>query len=87
MPSEMDSHYIKFSVDGLLRGAYKERMDGYSVGIQNGFMCPNDVRKLEDLNPIDDPAGDKFYFNGNMLPIELAGRQYVDKEELEGNEE
>jgi len=50
--------------------------------IQNGFMCPNDVRKLEDLNPIENPAGDKFYFNGNMLPIELAGRQYVDEEEF-----
>ena len=86
MPSEQDSHYIKFCVDGLLRGAYKERMDGYSTGIQNGIFSPNEVRELEDMNPIDNPAADKVYFNGNMLPIELAGRQYVDKEEMEGNE-
>ena len=83
LPSEKADHYIKFNMDGLLRGAFKERMDGYSTGIQNGFLCPNDVRGLEDLNPIDDPSGDRFYFNGNMLPISLAGRQYVEKEEFD----
>jgi phage portal protein BeeE len=85
MPSEQDDFYVKFSVDGLLRGAYKERMDGYSTGIQNGIFSPNDVRELEDMNPIDSPAADKYYFNGNMLPIELAGAAYVNLEKIGGD--
>jgi len=64
--------FIRFNLDGLLRGDYETRMKGYSIGIQNGFLSPNDVRRLEDLNPISDPAGDKYFFNGNMLPIDLA---------------
>jgi len=58
-------------------------MDGYSTGIQNGFLSPNDVRTFEDLNPIDDPSGDKYYFNGNILPIDMAGLQYTSKQEKE----
>ncbi|GHV48690.1 hypothetical protein FACS189499_08620 [Clostridia bacterium] len=86
-PSEQSRIHVKFSVEGLLRGNYKSRMDGYAVGIQNGFMSPNDVRRLENLNLIPDPSGDKFYFNGNMLPIDMAGQQYVKKgEETNGTD-
>lgn len=70
---EKDTMFIKFNVDGLLRGAYKERMDGYSIGIQNGFMSPNDVRELEDMNPIEGDSGSKYYVNGNMVPLDKAG--------------
>lgn len=73
LPSEKSSVFIKFNLDGLLRGAYKERMDGYSIGIQNGFMSPDDVRALEDMNPIEGGFGSKYYINGNMLPLEKAG--------------
>jgi HK97 family phage portal protein len=79
LPSEKSDYYIKFNMDGLLRRTYKERMDGYSTGIQNGFLSPNDVRTFEDLNPIDDPSGDKYYFNGNILPIDMAGAAYLEK--------
>lgn len=76
LPSEKGSVFIKFAMDGLLRGSYKERMEGYSTGIQNGFLSPDDVRALEDMNPIPGGAGAKYYFNGNMLPIEQAGAAY-----------
>jgi HK97 family phage portal protein len=76
LPGEKRDLYVKFTMDGLLRGDYQSRMQGYSVGIQNGFMSPDDVRALEDLNPIPGGFGAKYYFNGNMLPIELAGQQY-----------
>jgi HK97 family phage portal protein len=68
LPGEKRGVFIKFNLDGLLRGSYKERMDGYAVGIQNGFFSINDVRALEDMNPA--PGGDIYRANGNMRSLE-----------------
>ncbi|WP_434064317.1 phage portal protein [Proteinivorax tanatarense] len=70
-PSEKNSYFIKLNVDGLLRGDYKSRMEGYSIGIQNGFLSPNDIRKLEDMDSIE--HGDIYAMNGNMLKLEDVG--------------
>jgi len=69
LPGEKRSVFIKFNLDGLLRGSYKERMDGYAVGIQNGFFSVNDVRGLEDQNPV--PFGNVYRANGNMRSLEF----------------
>lgn len=45
--------FIKFNVDGLLRGDYTTRVQGYSTGLQAGFYSVDDVRRLEDLTPVD----------------------------------
>jgi HK97 family phage portal protein len=61
-------YFIRFNVEGLLRGDYKSRMEGYSIGRQNGWMSANDIRRLENMNPI--PAadgGDVYLVNGNMV--------------------
>jgi HK97 family phage portal protein len=50
--------FLHFNVDGLLRGDYQTRIQGYSVGIQAGFYSTNDIRRLEDLPPVED--GDQF---------------------------
>ena len=55
LPSEA---FVKFNVDGLLRGDYTTRIQGYSIGLQAGFYSVNDVRRFEDLRPVDD--GDQF---------------------------
>ena len=74
---EKASYFFKFNVDGLLRGSYHERMQGYSVGIQNGFMCPNDVRELEDLDLIpEELGGNKYMVNGNMVDLKNVGAAY-----------
>lgn len=71
---ERGDYFIKFNVDGLLRGDYESRMRGYSVGIQNGFMSPNDVRALENLNLIpDEEGGNNYMVNGNMIKLKDAG--------------
>lgn len=74
--SEQDGFFIKFNLGGLLRGDYETRMKGYSIGIQNGFMSPNDCRRLEDYNLIPSPAGDRYMVNGNMIDIEDVGKQW-----------
>ena len=74
---EKARYFCKFNVDGLLRGSYHERMQGYSVGIQNGFMSPNDVRQLEDLDLIpDELGGNKYMVNGNMVDLSNVGAAY-----------
>lgn len=75
--SEKGRYFIKFNVEGLLRGDYASRMQGYSIGIQNGFLCPNDVRTLEDMNSIpDEEGGNTFMVNGSMTPLNMAGAAY-----------
>lgn len=74
LPGEKGDYFIKLNVDGLLRGDYKSRMEGYSIGLQNGFLSPNDVRALEDLNPISDEEGGNLYLvNGALCRLKDAG--------------
>jgi HK97 family phage portal protein len=50
--------FIRFNVDGLLRGDFATRMNGYSIGSQAGFLSVNDIRGFEDLQPVD--GGDVY---------------------------
>lgn len=71
---EKSKFYIKFNLEGLLRGDYQSRMNGYAIGRQNGWMSANDIRKLENLDKIPkEEGGDLYLINGNMLPLKNAG--------------
>ena len=73
-PGEKREYFIKFNVDGLLRGDYQSRMNGYAVGRQNGWMSSNDIRELENLNRIpEELGGDLYLVNGNMTKLADAG--------------
>lgn len=73
-PHEKPTLFVKFNLEGLLRGDYVSRMNGYAVARQNGWMSANDIRELENLDRIDPEAGGDLYLvNGNMLPLGLAG--------------
>lgn len=50
--------FIRFNLDGLLRADINSRMTAYSTGLQSGFLTINDVRRIEDLPPINDPSAD-----------------------------
>ena len=77
---EKKKYFIKFNVEGLLRGDYQSRMNGYATARQNGWMSTNDIRKLENLNKIPEKdGGDLYLVNGNMLPLNMAG-VYANKE-------
>ena len=72
--NEKGRYYVQFNIDGLMRGDYKSRMEGYAIARQNGWMSANDIRALENLNPISEEEGGNAYLvNGNMIPISLAG--------------
>ncbi|KRN88726.1 phage portal protein [Ligilactobacillus ceti] len=87
---EKQKYSIKFNVDGLLRGDYQSRMNGYAVGRQNGWMSANDIRALENLDMISkEDGGDLYLVNGNMLPLKNAGAfaNIEEKEKEDGKSE
>ena len=71
---EKSIYFVKFNLEGLLRGDYQSRMNGYAIGRQNGWMSANDIRELENLDRIPtEEGGDLYLINGNMLPMRNAG--------------
>ena len=74
LPEEKKKYFVKFNVDGLLRGDYQSRMSGYAIARQNGWLSTNDIRELEDLNLLTDEEGGNLYLiNGNMTKLKDAG--------------
>lgn len=70
--SERLLYFARFNVDGLLRGDYKSRMEGYAIGRQNGWLSINDIRKLEDMSLVPaDKGGDDYLVNGNMTAAKI----------------
>ena len=84
---ERKEYFIRFKVDGLLRGDYKSRMEGYAIGRQNGWLSANDIRSLEDLNPIEgEEGGDLYLINGSMTKLKDAGL-FANKQQWGENDE
>ncbi len=88
LEEEKSIYFFKLNVEGLLRGDYASRMNGYATARQNGWMSANDIRQLEDLDRIPvELGGDLYLVNGNMLPLEKAGASYTNNEKEESDEE
>jgi HK97 family phage portal protein len=71
-----ENAFIKFSLDGLLRADVEARNRSYATGLQAGYYTVNDVRRWEDLRPIDDPGADTARVplaNVNLDAAELVG--------------
>lgn len=85
--SEKAEYFVKFNVDGLLRGDYQSRMNGYATGRQNGWLSANDIRELENMNQIPDELGGNLYLvNGSMTKLSDAGA-FADNIEINEKEE
>ena len=77
LKNEKKDYFVKFNVDGLLRGDYQSRMNGYATGMQNGFLSPNDIRSLENMDLIpDELGGNQYLVNGSMQKLAEAGAAY-----------
>ncbi|RME94662.1 MAG: phage portal protein [Alphaproteobacteria bacterium] len=79
-PTQARTQNIEFNVDGILRGDFKTRMDGFAQAIQNAIMTPNEVREKMNLPAKD--GGDELVLQQNMarlgalqmeLPLEENG--------------
>ena len=86
---EKTRYFVKFNLEGLLRGDYQSRMNGYATARQNGWMSANDIRELENLDRIPpESGGDLYLINGNMLPLDRAGAfaNTTEKEDTDSDE-
>jgi len=59
--------FVKFNVDGLLRGDFKTRMEGLARAVQNAILKPNEARALEHRAPAE--GGDQLMIQGATVPI------------------
>ena len=88
LEEEQDQYFPKFNVDGLLRGDYKSRMEGYAIGFSNGFLSPNDIRRLENMDLIPDEEGGNVYVaNGSYVKLKDIGAAYRDAAPGDGSPE
>lgn len=71
-PSERKKYFAEFLLDALLRGDIKSRYDAYAVARQNGWLSADDIRELENMNPIEGGGGSKYYVPVNMIPADMA---------------
>ena len=73
LPAEQ---FIKFNVDGLLRGDFQTRMQGYSIGVQAGFLSINDIHRLEDMTPVE--GGDVYRVS--LANVDLGAANLVEQD-------
>mgnify|MGYP002507773615 CR=1 FL=1 len=69
--------FLKFNLDGLMRGDFGSRVAGYSSGLQAGWLSINDVRRFEDLRPAD--GGDTYRVPLANVDLGAAGLTELDR--------
>jgi HK97 family phage portal protein len=70
------TRYVELNVDGLLRGDFKTRFDGYGQAVQNAMMTPNEVRERENLPSLE--GGDKLFIQGATVPLNTQTGELTD---------
>lgn len=75
-----EAAFIKFNLDGLLRADINSRMSAYSTGLQSGFLTINDVRRLEDLRPIQDESADTVRVP--LANVNISAAEVTEQSEL-----
>ena len=71
--------FFEFNVDAILRSTLKERYEAYSIGIEKGFLKPNEARQKENLPAVE--GADQLIVNGSYQKLENVGSAYLPKEE------
>lgn len=61
------NQYVEFNLDGLLRGDFTTRMQGYATAIQNAVLTPNEARQAE--NRPNHEKGDDLLVQGATVPL------------------
>lgn len=68
---EKGRYFARFVLDGLLRGDTASRYQAYAVARQNGWLSANDIREMEDMNPV--AGGEVYLVPLNMIPADQVG--------------
>jgi HK97 family phage portal protein len=67
-PLARERRYTKMNLDGLLRGDKKSRNEAHRISREGGWRSANEIREMEDENPIEDPqVGDRYWMPMNYM--------------------
>jgi HK97 family phage portal protein len=69
--------FLKFNVDGLLRGDQASRYAAFSTGIQSGFLSINDIHRIDDMSPVE--GGEAYRVPLANVDIGAANLAELDK--------
>jgi hypothetical protein len=72
---ERATYFAEHLVDALLRGDIKSRYDAYAVGRQWGWLSADDVREMENMNPLPDGQGAMYMAPLNFVPAAKFGEE------------
>lgn len=50
--------FVEFLIDGMLRGDMKSRSEAYKIGKEGGWLSTNEIRAMENMNPVS--GGDEY---------------------------
>lgn len=81
-----EAGFVEFSIEGLLRGKLSERYAAYAIGRQWGWLSPNDIRDLENYNPLPEDQGDLYLVPMNMVDAKNAGKENADESQVQTKE-
>ena len=66
------THFAEHLVDGMLRGDVASRFAAYQTARQNGWLNADEIRELENMNPIGGEEGTTYLWPANMTPAQIA---------------
>lgn len=66
---DRDTHTIEFSRGALVRANLQARGLYYKTAIMNGWLNNDEIRGFENMNPLPDGAGQRFWMPLNLQPI------------------
>jgi len=69
------TYYAEFLVDGLLRGDMAARYAAYQIGFLNGWLCDDEIRGLENMNPIPGGIGQRYFRQAHTIPLDSPGAE------------
>jgi len=78
-PLERRQQFTGFVIEGALRGDVASRYSAYAVGRQWGWLSADDVRSLENMNPLPSGQGGIYLLPQNMVPADRIG-EIIDKQ-------
>lgn len=70
--AERRDYVAEHVMDAILRGDMKSRYESYAIGVNNGFLCGDDICEMENRNPIE--GGDQHFIPLNLIPLDQAGQ-------------
>jgi hypothetical protein len=86
-PAERKGYFAEFLVDALLRGDIATRYESYATARNNGWLSADEIRSMENQNPLPDGTGARYYMPANMLEVravEQGEQQDVQSAALNG---